>query len=36
MSNIGFLFTVGLLAGGVWLAATRLRQDWYRGTPGAA
>jgi hypothetical protein len=25
MSNIGFLFTVGLLGGTVWLAVTRLR-----------
>lgn len=25
MSNIGFLFTVGLLAGTLWLAFTRLR-----------
>lgn len=25
MSNIGFLFTVGLLAGTLWLAVTRLR-----------
>ncbi len=25
MSNVGFLFTAGLLVGSIWLAATRLR-----------
>jgi len=33
MSNIGFLFTVGLLAGGVWLAATRLRMRLENNWP---
>ena len=33
MSNIGLLFTVGLLAGGVWLAATRLKMRLENNWP---